>query len=169
MKAIISYETPLEQAHFTAKNNEKDMFYKENTEESVESTLQYDVLDAVGEFKEQSGYIVCNNISVTDDGRPVFENRFKNRAGLIENEPGFQAIRVLRPLSNDTYVILTMWETEQNFKDWTESRSFENAHKKRPAQAEGQAQAQAQAHPHAEQQKSIFSRPSFVTTFDVLV
>ena len=37
MKAIISYETPLEQAHFTAKNNEKDMFYKENTEESVES------------------------------------------------------------------------------------------------------------------------------------
>lgn len=129
MKAIISYETPLEQAHFTAKNNEKDMFYKENTEESVESTLQYDVLDAVGEFKGQPGYIVCNNISVTDEGRPVFENRFKNRAGLIENEPGFQAIRVLRPLSNDTYVILTMWETEQNFKDWTESRSFENAHK----------------------------------------
>ena len=169
MKAIISYETPLEQAHFTAKNNEKDMFYKENTEESVEGSLSYDVLDAVGEFKGQPGYIVCNNISVTDEGRPVFENRFKNRAGLIENEPGFQAIRVLRPLSNDTYVILTMWETEQNFKDWTESRSFENAHKKRPAQAEGQGQAQAQAHPHAEQQKSIFSRPSFVTTFDVLV
>ncbi|WP_242257182.1 heme-degrading monooxygenase HmoB [Bacillus cereus group sp. BfR-BA-01379] len=167
MKAIISYETPLEQAHFTAKNNEKDMFYKENTEESVEGSLSYDVLDAVGEFKGQPGYIVCNNISVTDEGRPVFENRFKNRAGLIENEPGFQAIRVLRPLSNDTYVILTMWETEQNFKDWTESRSFENAHKKRPAQAEGQAPAQA--HPHAEQQKSIFSRPSFVTTFDVLV
>lgn len=116
MKAIISYETPLEQAHFTAKNNEKDMFYKENTEESVESTLQYDVLDAVGEFKGQPGYIVCNNISVTDEGRPVFENRFKNRAGLIENEPGFQAIRVLRPLSNDTYVILTMWETEQTLK-----------------------------------------------------
>ena len=105
------------------------MFYKENTEESVEGSLRYDVLDAVGEFKGQPGYIVCNNISVTDEGRPVFENRFKNRAGLIENEPGFQAIRVLRPLSNDTYVILTMWETEQNFKDWTESRSFENAHK----------------------------------------
>ncbi|HDX9690825.1 MULTISPECIES: heme-degrading monooxygenase HmoB [Bacillus] len=167
MKAIISYETPLEQAHFTAKNDEKNMFYKENTEESVEGSLKYDVLDAVGEFKGQPGYIVCNNISVTDEGRPVFENRFKNRAGLIENEPGFQAIRVLRPLSNDTYVILTMWETEQNFKDWTESRSFENAHKKRPTQAEGQPQAQA--HPHAEQQKSIFSRPSFVTTFDVLV
>jgi len=50
MKAIISYETPLEQAHFTAKNDEKNMFYKENTEESVEGSLKYDVLDAVGEF-----------------------------------------------------------------------------------------------------------------------
>ena len=29
------------------------MFYKENTEESVEGSLQYDVLDAVGEFKGQ--------------------------------------------------------------------------------------------------------------------
>ena len=28
------------------------MFYKENTEESVEGSLQYDVLDAVGEFKD---------------------------------------------------------------------------------------------------------------------
>ncbi|MBC6976103.1 antibiotic biosynthesis monooxygenase [Bacillus sp. Xin] len=156
MKAIISYETPLEKPHFTAKDNEKDMFYKENTEEAVEGALHYDVLDAVGEFKGQHGFIVCNNISVTDEGRPVFENRFKNRAGLIESEPGFQAIRVLRPLSNDTYVIMTMWETEQNFKDWTESRSFENAHKKRHAQAS------------TEPQKSIFSRPSFVTTFDVL-
>ena len=47
------------------------MFYKENTEESVEGSLQYDVLDAVGEFKGQPGYIVCNNISVTDEGRPI--------------------------------------------------------------------------------------------------
>ncbi len=28
MKAIISYETPLEQAHFTAKNDEKICFIK---------------------------------------------------------------------------------------------------------------------------------------------
>ena len=89
MKAIISYETPLEQAHFTAKMM-KNMFYKENTEESVEGSLQYDVLDAVGEFKGQPGYIVCNNISVTDEGRPVFENRFKTALYFIENEPGFK-------------------------------------------------------------------------------
>lgn len=155
MKAIISYETPLEQAHFVGKSNEKNMFYKENTEENIAGALQYDVLDAVGEFNGQSGFIVCNNIPVTEEGRETFENRFKNRAGLIENETGFQAIRVLRPLTDGTYVIMTMWETEQNFIDWTESRSFENAHKKRPAQ------------PHAEAQKSIFAGPSFVTKFDV--
>ena len=45
-------------------------------------SLKYDVLDAVGEFKGQPGYIVCNNISVTDEGRPVFENRFKTAQAL---------------------------------------------------------------------------------------
>ncbi|WP_369900747.1 antibiotic biosynthesis monooxygenase [Bacillus manliponensis] len=158
MKAIISYETPLEQTHFVGKNDEKNMFYKENTEENVEGTLQYDVLDAVGEFNGQNGFIVCNNIPVTEEGRETFENRFKNRAGLIENEPGFQAIRVLRPLTDGTYVIMTMWETQQNFIDWTESRSFENAHKKRPAHAQP---------PHGEAQTSIFAGPSFVTKFTV--
>lgn len=155
MKAIISYGTPLEQPHFVATSQEKDMFYKENTEEALQGVLEYDVLDAVGTFTGQPGFIVCNNISVTEEGRPIFENRFKNRAGLIENEPGFQAIRVLRPLTDDTYVIMTMWENEQNFKDWTESRSFEKAHQKRPTQT------------NAEPQQSIFSKPSFVTTFHV--
>ena len=92
MKAIISYETPLEQAHFTAKMM-KNMFYKENTEESVEGSLQYDVLDAVGEFKGQPGYIVCNNISVTDEGRPVFENRFKTAQALLKtNQDSKQSV-----------------------------------------------------------------------------
>ncbi|MEM5688259.1 antibiotic biosynthesis monooxygenase [Bacillus cereus] len=105
------------------------MFYKENTEESVEGSLRYDVLDAVGEFKGQPGYIVCNNISVTDEGRPVFENRLKTAQALLKTNQDSKRSALLRPLSDDTYVILTMWETEQNFKNWTESRSFENAHK----------------------------------------
>lgn len=84
MKAIISYETPLEQAHFTAKNDEKNMFYKENTEESVEGSLKYDVLDAVGEFKGQPGYIVCNNISVTDDIAQYLKTVLKIAQALLK-------------------------------------------------------------------------------------
>ena len=103
------------------------MFYKENTEESVEGSLKYDVLDAVGEFKGQPAIsFVTTFLSQTKVAlylKTVLKPRrpYRKRTGSKRC--------VLRPLSNDTYVILTMWETEQNFKDWTESRSFENAHK----------------------------------------
>lgn len=50
---------------------------------------------------------------------------------------------------------MTMWENEESFQAWQQSQSFERAHKKRPAP------------PSGEPQKSIFARPSFVTTFTV--
>lgn len=154
MKAIISYETSLEKPNYVGKSAEKTMYYKENVTEETGEHL-YEVLDAVGEMTGNDGFIVCNNIAVTEEGRPVFEHRFQNRAGLIEKEPGFRAIRVLRPLSDDTYIIMTMWENEEAFQAWQQSQSFERAHQKRPAP------------PSGEPQKSIFARPSFATTFTV--
>ncbi|MFC4322280.1 antibiotic biosynthesis monooxygenase family protein [Litchfieldia salsa] len=113
---------------------------------------KYEVVDSVGEFLTE-GFIVCNNIPVTDEGRPIFEYRFKNRAGLIEKEPGFIAIRVLRPLNSDTYIIMTMWESEKDFKNWQQSKAYEQAHKKRGT-SEG-----------IDHQKTYFPRPSYVTTY----
>lgn len=94
MKAIISYETSLEKPNYIGKSDEKTMYYKENV---TEGAHLYEVLDAVGEMTGNAGFVVCNNIAVTEEGRPVFEHRFQNRAGLIEKEPGFRAIRVLHP------------------------------------------------------------------------
>ncbi|MDW0111276.1 antibiotic biosynthesis monooxygenase family protein [Sporosarcina aquimarina] len=112
----------------------------------------YTVLDASGEISN-GGYAVFNNIPVTPEGREIFENRFMNRARQIEDNDGFGAIRVLRPLENDTYVILTIWEDETSFKAWQNSQSYENAHKKRGTD-EG-----------IDKKPNIFSRPSFVTTY----
>jgi heme oxygenase (mycobilin-producing) len=76
-----------------------------------------------------------NNIPVTDEGRPLFEDRFLNRPRMIENEPGFVAIRVLRPLSSNTYTILTVWENEGAFENWQKSKAYEHTHKKRGTEA----------------------------------
>ena len=78
-----------------------------------------------------------NNIPVTEEGRPLLEYRFKNRAGLIESEPGFIAIRVLRPIKSDTYVILTVWQKESDFLKWTNSKSFHQAHNKKQRREAG--------------------------------
>lgn len=102
--------------------------------------------------KSKIRYAVLNNIAVTQEGRPLFENRFKNRAGKVENEPGFKAIRVLRPLEGDTYVILTLWEEEKAFQNWQQSNSYQEAHKKRGTSA-------------GIDTTSIFSRPSYVTAY----
>lgn len=112
----------------------------------------YHVLNAVGDIND--GYFaVFNNIPVAEEGRERFEARFQNRAGMVEEEPGFAAIRVLRPVHSDTYVILTLWKDEKSFTDWQQSQAYKRAHAKRGT-AEG-----------IDQQPNIFPRPSFVKTY----
>lgn len=112
----------------------------------------YEVLDASGEI-EKGHFAVFNNVPVSDDSRTLFENRFKKRAGLVESEEGFCAIRVLRPLDSDIFVILTSWEAEKNFTDWQESQAYGTAHAKRGT-SEG-----------IDKKPSIFPRPSYVTKY----
>ncbi|WP_211654772.1 antibiotic biosynthesis monooxygenase family protein [Planococcus alpniumensis] len=117
-----------------------------------EQVEAYEVLDQKGQL-EVGAFAVFNNIPVTEEGRELFESRFQNRAGLVEKEPGFAAIRILRPLDSDTYVILTMWEDESAFTTWQSSQAYSHAHKKRGT-SEG-----------IDKRPNIFPRPSFVTTY----
>ncbi|BCB02946.1 heme-degrading monooxygenase HmoB [Bacillus sp. KH172YL63] len=130
------------------------LVHETNGESVFESPRRYEIVDQSGEL-ENKGYAVFNNIPVSDEGRPLFEYRFKNRAGLIEEVPGFTAIRVLRPLDSDTYVIMTLWEDEKSFHGWQESKQYEKAHAKRGTE-EG-----------IDQKKDIFPRASYVTKFHV--
>lgn len=112
---------------------------------------KYEVLDQVNAL-EQKGYFVLNNIPVSDEGRPVFEQRFLNRARAIENEPGFIAFRLLRPLDSDTYVVLTQWTGPNSFEAWKNSQSFKHAHSK-PNEAPGV------------KKQNIFNAASYITTY----
>ncbi|MFY0760282.1 antibiotic biosynthesis monooxygenase [Metabacillus dongyingensis] len=136
-------------------NEDKGILLHESDATSLfKEPKKYEVLDGAGDFQKGS-YAVLNNIPVSDEGKPLFEQRFKERARMIEGEPGFVAIRVLRPVNDDTYVILTLWEDESSFRNWQQSRSFEQAHKKRGTSA-------------GADQKSIFPRPSYVTTYNTV-
>ncbi|MCG3089715.1 antibiotic biosynthesis monooxygenase family protein [Sporosarcina cyprini] len=134
------------------KNSDEHLLLLEAETSPVEWTESYEVRDRTGEL-EPGRFAVLNNIPVSEDGRELFEQRFRNRAGLIEQEPGFVAIRVLRPLDSDTYVILTMWENEESFTGWQQSQAYSKAHAKRGT-SEG-----------IDKRPNIFPRPSFVTTY----
>lgn len=118
------------------------------------SPRRFEVVDSSGELTGR-GYVVLNNIPVTEEGRPLFEHRFKNRAGAIESVPGFIAIRVLRPVGSDTYVVLTQWDSARSFEGWQQSDAYKEAHKKRGTE-EG-----------LDKRPNIFSGPSYVTAFTV--
>ncbi|MDX1807396.1 MAG: antibiotic biosynthesis monooxygenase [Paenisporosarcina sp.] len=116
----------------------------------------YEVIDSSGELSDQ-GYFVFNNIPVTDEGRPIFEHRFTNRARAIEDEPGFIAIRVLRPMDSDTYIVLTEWTGPASFEAWQSSQAYNKAHEKRGTD-EG-----------IDKRPNIFSSASYVSTYKTVV
>lgn len=125
----------------------------ETTAKTVFSTpRKYEVLDSSGEISEQ-GYFVLNNVPVTDEGRPIFEHRFTNRARAIEDEPGFIAIRVLRPVNSDTYIVLTEWTGSGSYEAWQNSQAYGKAHEKRGTD-EG-----------IDKKPNIFASASYVTTY----
>ena len=91
--------------------------------------------------------IVTNRIPVAEGFEAEFEDRFRKRAHLIDQSPGFVKNLILRPVKRrfdhktgawtetteqGYYLVQTYWESEQAFWDWTRSESFRAAHSNRP-------------------------------------
>lgn len=75
-------------------------------------------------------YVMMNRITVPEEDRAHFEQLFKSRARAVDKMPGFIKAQMLRPQKGNTYVIMTHWESEQSFLDWTKSDQFEQGHKR---------------------------------------
>jgi len=73
--------------------------------------------------------MVANRIYVGPEFAEAFENRFRNRVGLVDGMPGFIANQVLRPVNpGDPYVVMTWWESRAHFEAWTHSDAFRQGH-----------------------------------------
>jgi len=127
---IISDSEPLNRQSVLKISSAQDIRYLYETDvEETEGNI-YQIIDESGVL-QQNGAIVLNNIPISDTGKASFEKRFLARARAIEDTPGFITIKVLRPLSDNTYVVLTQWESEQAFRDWQSSAAYNKAHKRR--------------------------------------
>ncbi len=70
-----------------------------------------------------------NRLFVKPEYAEQFEENFRQRAGLIDGMPGFISNQVLRPTSpEDPYVVLTFWESRQQFEAWVRSPEFTQGH-----------------------------------------
>lgn len=72
---------------------------------------------------------VANRIYVNQEYRDAFEQRFRDRAGLVDKMPGFISNHVLRPVNEgDPYVVFTFWNSRQDFLNWVRSDEFIKGH-----------------------------------------
>src|SRR5262245_51320636 len=86
--------------------------------------------------------VVSNRIQVAAGYESEFEKRFENRARLVETQPGFVRLEILRPRKvtlhgseqggPEYYVVLTYWKSEEDFVNWPSSPAFREAHSNRP-------------------------------------
>jgi heme-degrading monooxygenase HmoA len=105
--------------------------------------------EAVGERTGQARavgdggrFIVINAVHCRADFRERFEELFRTRAGLVEQMPGFCALMVLRPrASEEPYLVVTVWESEEHFRAWQRSEAFRKGHERAMAIVEHARQA----------------------------
>lgn len=73
--------------------------------------------------------IVMNRIPVNPEYAAAFEERFSDRAALVDGMEGFVSFRLLRPgKEEDPYVVMTVWESQEHFQAWTRSEAFKEGH-----------------------------------------
>ncbi|MFC1602392.1 antibiotic biosynthesis monooxygenase family protein [Pseudomonadota bacterium] len=73
--------------------------------------------------------VISNHIPVAPDWQEAFEQRFQNRAGKIDKQPGFVRLEILKPVDTASpYIVQTVWEDETAFQNWVESDDFKEAH-----------------------------------------
>lgn len=76
-------------------------------------------------------FVAINYITCKEDYKTRFEELFGSRAKAIDTMPGFKYMEVLRP-SDDSgeYLIMSHWDSEDQFKGWTKSPEFIEGHKR---------------------------------------
>ena len=74
-------------------------------------------------------FIVANRVPVASGWEVKFEQRFAQRAGQIDKQPGFVRMQILKPDSENTpYIVLTTWQDKASFESWVGSEDFKLAH-----------------------------------------
>ncbi|MER2262491.1 MAG: antibiotic biosynthesis monooxygenase [Psychrobacillus sp.] len=131
MKLYMTSGTPEFMQSIKDKNPNEDIYILHGTGNSVlihetagKSVFQvpriYEILESLGSFNE-NGYFVLQHIPMSDEGKPIFEHKYTNLSSTVQSEPGFIALRVLKPLKSDTYIILTEWNGPNSYEVWEKS------------------------------------------------
>ena len=73
--------------------------------------------------------VKINAIEVPPGAGSELEQRFAARAGMVDQQPGFEEFMLLRPTAGEErYFVLTRWESEEAFQNWRSGQAFQHGH-----------------------------------------
>lgn len=86
---------------------------------------KFEVLKGAGEI-DQRGYFVFINMPIVSDDRPVFEKKISDLLETFEQDATFISYRFLRPIKEETYILLTQWTGPASYDVWKNSTAYKN-------------------------------------------
>ncbi|WP_181444573.1 antibiotic biosynthesis monooxygenase [Bacillus sp. 03113] len=115
-----------ESAWLLMENEDHALLLQETDKKTdLKAPRKYEAISSIGELTVKSGFAAMNHIPVTEEGRPIFEYDNKKKIELIKKECGLIALRLLRPLSSNTYIFLSIWENQHAYSDWKKASKFD--------------------------------------------
>lgn len=77
-------------------------------------------------------FVAMNRFKIVKGKEQAFEEVWRSRQSRLQERPGFIVFHLLRGPERDDYTLYAshaLWESRQNFIDWTHSEQFREAHK----------------------------------------
>lgn len=103
------------------------VYYEDNGKNVFGAGRTYEVILSNGHI-QPSGYVVMHNIPLTEEGKPIFIDRFRQRVNQISSFPGFQSFRLLQSVKDQMHIVFTQWTSKDHFESWKESEDFMKSH-----------------------------------------
>jgi heme-degrading monooxygenase HmoA len=72
--------------------------------------------------------VVQNHLMVKKEFSERFERSFSERSRSVDGFPGFIRNEVLRPVKGESYIVMTYWDSLEDFNRWVGSEEFRKAH-----------------------------------------
>jgi heme-degrading monooxygenase HmoA len=75
-------------------------------------------------------FVMINRMTVPEKFRDHFEDVFKDRKQAVDRRKGFIRAEILKPVDGDTYLVMTHWETKEDFDGWVGSPEYHEGHRR---------------------------------------
>lgn len=91
-------------------------------------------------------FVFISHLSVPEADQSELERHFRERAGLVDDFPGFLYLQLLKPQAGGaTHTFLTAWESREAFRRYMKSDEHAVSHSREPGEIMGRTEVRHEA------------------------